>query len=40
MIKGEKWVMGGKELWHLFFRKKALVRSKRQGDHRVRRDSS
>jgi hypothetical protein len=19
MIKGEKWVMGGKELWHLFF---------------------
>jgi hypothetical protein len=26
MIKGEKWVMGGKELWHLFFfRKKALI---------------
>jgi hypothetical protein len=26
MITGEKWVMGGKELWHLFlFRKKALV---------------
>jgi hypothetical protein len=22
MIKGEKWVMGGKELWHLFFLKK------------------
>jgi hypothetical protein len=19
MIKGEKWVMGGKKLWHLFF---------------------
>jgi hypothetical protein len=22
MIKGEKWVMGGKELQHIFFRKK------------------
>jgi hypothetical protein len=22
MVKGEKWVMGGKELWHLFFLEK------------------
>jgi hypothetical protein len=22
MINGEKWVMGGKELWHLFFLEK------------------
>jgi hypothetical protein len=29
MIKGEKWVMGGKELWHLYFflEKKALLLS-------------
>jgi hypothetical protein len=24
MIKGKKWVMGGKELWHQFFLEKAL----------------
>jgi hypothetical protein len=23
MIKGENWIMGGKELWHLFFLEKS-----------------
>jgi hypothetical protein len=28
MIKGGKWIMGGKELWHLFFleKKKCLIK--------------
>jgi hypothetical protein len=32
MVKGEKWVVGGKELWHLFFLNKCPVKvMKRMG---------